>query len=204
MRTKIGPLLLVIVMTVLCGCRPPGALAPEDYLKWIADESHGLVQERAFDDLLFRLRYRPIEALALQQKGMAADSASLAPAIAERRGAYYFDLRIWSLKEQDVLSKGSEAPEDYHYKQYYFTSLVGDDLSLVLGRDTLHCALAHFERTYGTTPFNDLVMSFLDEATGPLDKDIRFIYNDRAFGVGRVEFLIRKEDILRVPALKLS
>jgi hypothetical protein len=121
-----------------------------------------------------------------------------------RKGAHHFNLQLKALKVKDLLNARSPDPDDYFRKQYYFGSLVDADLLLVIGADTLPCALAHFERTYGAAPFNELVVSFIDDSPEPYRDDLHFIYNDRAFGLGPVEFVIRKEDLQQLPSLKLS
>lgn len=194
---------LLGAVALLSGCSR-GPLAPRDYLKWLADEDHGLVQERSFDDLSLRLEYRPAEQMALQEKGLDATAAELAPAIAARKGAHYFNLRMRSLKTSDLLTARAQDEDDYFRRQYYFSSLVENDLSLVIGEDTLPCSLVHFERTYGAVPFNNLVMSFVDDHEDPLREDVRLLYDDHAFDLGKVEFTIRKEDLQRIPALKCS
>lgn len=188
---------------LLTGCSS-AVLSPESYMTWMADPKNGLVQEKRFEEVGLRLEYNTPEQLTLQDLGPDASMPAIIGAIEEREGAHYFNLQFRALKNNDVLMAGSKDQDDYYKRQYYFGSLVQDDLMLVIGNDTLPCALTHFERTYGAAPFNNLLVSFIDGQQDTLDQDIRFIYNDRAFGLGPVEFTFRKEDLLDIPDLKRS
>lgn len=199
LRTYLLPTLLLL----LAGCSR-GPLAPAEFMAFAAQKDHGLVQEQEFDDLALRLRYRPVEELVLQELGPEVAADSIQRTIASRKGAHHFNLQLKALKVKDLLNARSANQDDYFRKQYYFGSLVDADLLLVIGADTLPCALAHFERTYGAAPFNELVVSFIDDSPEPYRDDLHFIYNDQAFGLGKVEFVIRKDDLQRLPALKLS
>jgi hypothetical protein len=188
---KIPHLLQIGAAAMLMTACSHAPLAPGAFVAYAMDKDNGLVQTRDFDDLALRLRYRPVEELVLQELGTEAPSDSIQHAMK-------------ALKVKDLLNARSPDPDDYFRKQYYFGSLVDADLLLVIGADTLPCALAHFERTYGAAPFNELVVSFIDDSPEPYRDDLHFIYNDRAFGLGPVEFVIRKEDLQQLPSLKLS
>lgn len=180
------------------------ALAPERYAAWLADPENGLVQERTFSEIALSLQYRSPELLALNEVRGDVRRSDFPALVAERQGAHYFNLKLQALRTSDLLNAGATDPDSYFQRQYYFGSLVQDDLSLIIGSDTLPCSLAHFERTYGAAPYNNLVVSFVDEAKDRHTEDLRLVYEDRAFGLGRVEFIINKEDLSRIPALKRS
>lgn len=204
MRTVVTNfVVLASIALVGSGCSE-GPLDPQRYSAWLSDPENGLVQHRTFKDVELSLQYRSPEQLALNETRGDARRSDFDTLVAQRRNAHYFNLKLRALHASDLLNAGATDPDAYFQRQYYFGSLVQDDLSLIIGSDTLPCALAHFERTYGAAPYNNLVVSFVDGAEDHANEDLRFVYEDRAFGLGRVQFIINKEDLSRIPALKRS
>lgn len=194
--------LVMFIGLVVAGCHNQ-TLAPSAYVQWVRNADNGLVAEQTFKDISLQLSYRPLPELVLAEHQGKPTPAELQEALTKRSGAHYLKLRFKAVHGGDLLDAGASDPDAYYSRQYYLTSLIADDLSLVVGNDTLPCALAHCERTYGTVPFNDLDLSFIDDGQSD-DGDLKLIYNDRAFGVGKVEFIIRRKDIDHIPTLKLS
>jgi hypothetical protein len=200
---KRGVLIGMIWAILLTACTQ-GPLAPARYTAWIADPDHGLVTRKLFNDVALELRYRPLPQIALQELGDDLDQDGLEKVVRERSGAHYFDLRFHAVHGGEVLAASAASQDDFYHRLYHFTTEVENDLLLVAGTDTIPCALAHFERTYGAVPYNDLVISFIDDAATTERDDLQFIYDDRVFGLGRVSFTIRRKDIEAIPELKLS
>jgi hypothetical protein len=195
---------LASIITLGIGACTKDPLSPREFGRWISDPSHGLIVEHGYKDVALKVQYRPIAAMAIVEHREGLQQATLAEMQRERGGAFYFDLRIQATSNIDPLAAGTNNESDYYSRLFYFTSTVQDDIGLVVGSDTLPCALAHFERTYGTAPYNDLLLSFIDGTGRPLEHDLELIYHDRAYGLGDVSFIIRKDDILAIPELKLS
>lgn len=193
---------IALLAALLSACTK-GPLVPEQFIRWAADPENGLHAEQHMGDFTAQLHYQPVELLAARESGLD-DPSALQRAVVERKGAHYLNLRLQNRTTPNLLL--SKTPNGYSYDklQYYFTALIQDDLFLVIGRDTLPCAQAHFERNYGTAPFNNITASFIDHAADPYRDDIQFVFDDRAFGLGPVRFTITKDALRDIPALKTS
>ena len=53
---------------------------------------------------------------------------------------------------------------------------------------------------YNLAPFNNFILAFKN--IGNVKKDLKLIYTDKLFNVGKLEFAIRKQDIEHIPAIK--
>jgi hypothetical protein len=194
-------LFTLVMAVVFAGCTWQPRTARE-LQEWVNDPDHGLVTEQRFGDLSLRLSYQPEQLLRLrdQENGDTLEVSS-----SDRYGgSHQFVMRIQADGVSNLLDAPSPAGHDHNAKLYYYTTLVQDDLLLVVGQDTIPCAQAHFERNYGSAPFNNLVFSFVDEHQEPFRDDLELIYYDRAFGAGPITFTIRRDDLLDIPQPKRS
>ena len=181
-----------------CSHRP---LTYTEFVDWLRDPEHGLSISKETEQIGLRLQYVPNEELVMRDCKADPNSMEFLNQLNKHKDSYTFHLQLKALRSNDLLSAATSDPEVYYQRQYYFNALVQDDLSLVIGTDTLPCALAHFERTYGAVPYNTLVISFVDDRELNAISDLKFVYYDRAFGLGPLEFLIAKENILNIPEL---
>jgi len=201
MKNK-SKIFILALPLLLIACGTPSELTPMEFAQWTQADDNGLVEEKVFDEMKMRLKYRPLEEVLLA-RGLKDDSTVFNQALAANQGALHFSLRLESLRSAQLLELGLENTDQYPARIYYFTTQLVDDLALVVDQDTVPCALAHFERTYGAASYNDIAISFVPEFD-VMDKDLEFIYHDRVFGHGVQRFIIESKDRLAVPKIKFS
>jgi hypothetical protein len=110
--------------------------------------------------------------------------------VADRGDFDYYSLRIVS-KEGNipVLKHPAWTIGDYQQRVQHIAFDMQQDIKLLRGQDTSHCALYHFERSYDVTPFTTLMLAF------PADADAgeaTFLYDDKALGLGPVMMPARR------------
>ena len=196
---SLGISVVVVVLVYAMGFGPVSA---EDYVTFVKDPENGLCKTVTAGEFDFTLQYQPLEFVALlEQRGENLTEEQLNKAKEERDGLQYFVFKIMSRTGQEVLETGAQSEEEVQMRQYYFTTLMNQDMALVEGGDTLSCALWHFERNYGLAPYNNIVVAFEKPEKGG---DKTFIYNDEVLGAGSVRFDFSEADIAAVPELKLD
>jgi hypothetical protein len=175
-------------------------LSPLEYVKWVEAESHGLNLKKQIGEFEFGLQYKPHDYIALmEKKDENISSYDLNKRVAELGGLDYYTFRISSSKSKEILSAGISSENEYYQRLEYFMSPMQDDISMVIGKDTIPCTLFHFERTYGLTPYCNFVMGF--PSVKEENSDRKFIYNDRILGTGNVIININNSDLKNIPTL---
>lgn len=197
----IGCLLFCVLLTS-CGKE---TLAPKEYVKWVEDESNGLRITKQLDNFTFRLQYKPAAYMAIKQTRNTAGKAELKKEIESFGEMQYYNLTIKAASGEELLSEGIGAEEEYYQRLQYYTSMVQDDITLIQGKDTLPCALAHFERNYGLSPENTLVLAFeTPKQTNNTIADRTIVYNDQVLQTGPIQFLISGKDLADLPEPQLK
>lgn len=189
--------IILICFFVSCGKRN---LAPDEFVRWVEDAGNGLTVSKEFDNAAFQIIYKPtdyIVAKELLNGGIKKDE--IPERLKDLDGMQYFTLRIKSTESNELLSAEASRENEYYERLEYFMDNVQNDLWLVEDKDTIPCALSHYERNYGLAPYNNFVIAFAKNNDKPNDKI--FIYNDRILGTGKVMFKIKAEDINNIPTI---
>lgn len=195
-------IIAILALLLLIACSDNGPMTPADFVRWSSDPSNGLVLYKDFDDLRFQLKYRPLEEVVLSSRPIT-DSVNFNKSVNSKKGALHFTLKLESLKSKQLLEHGLTSAEQYPARLYYYTTQLHNDISLIVGSDTVPAALAHFERNYGAAAFNTISISFVPEYDVS-NKDLKVLFNDRVFGQGRQEFIIKSKDRAAVPKIRFS
>jgi hypothetical protein len=197
--------LLFIAASLMC-CNSKQTLNREAYIRWMNDPECPLKNEKQIGDYTFIAQYKPIDLVALGEfsiedlpNGVAFDSIKK-----EFEGMQYFVLKIGvSDASKDMLSFGISNQQEYYNRVEYFATHAQQDLYLVEGTDTLPCRLYHFERTYGVSPFNNLLIGFENNMEADNVKTKRLHFNDQALGHGMLQFNFSEKDLKNIPQLEL-
>jgi hypothetical protein len=198
-------ILLLFLASLLWSCSGKQSSLPAlDYVNWVEEESHGLLIERKMPPLTYRLQYKPMEyIIAQEEKTNDLSKAEVVKRKKELQGMDYFTLRI-STSGKDVLNEGMGSKEEYYMRQNYLTYDFQKDIVLVRGKDTLGCSLFQMVGNYGLAPYVDFVIGFENKAGegSQVGSDKEFILADEAFGNGILKFIVKKENINRIPEIK--
>lgn len=201
---------IVLLCIGLCiwGC-DKRALTVVEYIRWVEDESNGLIVSKVIQDFVFSVQYKPLNYVALKSlKRTAPDEEQLSKEMVEIEDLQYYTLRIGTNDgTKDLLKAGIESEDDYFMRIEYFSFHIQKDLQLIDGLDTLPCVLHHFERTYGITPHTNIVLAFKlpeDKSAEGMLKAKTLIYNDQILGTGKILLTIKEEDLRMIPHLMMN
>lgn len=192
------------------GTRSSLKLDAKEYMQWMEDLNNGIKVEKKIGDFTYTAMYKPYEYLALL--GLKKDSIKkkeLVQKISEYSDFQYFTFRISAEnQEEELLKVGLKSKEDYYTRIEYFSFKMQNDLKLIDGKDTLNCALFHFERIYGLAPYATFIIGFPlskeenEKKTGKyIFKNKTILFVDNVFGSGNVYMTIKEENLNRIPEL---
>lgn len=204
MKQGAGALALGLFGWLLLPACSPNELGPSGYQAWVTNPEHGLVQEASINGIRLKLQYRPIEQVVLSEQQEQPNALAMEMACSARKGSFYFSMQIARPPRARGVATDVRALAADSAAMATLASTVQGSLKLVIGKDTLPCALAHLESPVPGSPGSNLSMSFVDIQARSLEDELKLIYNDHALGLGRVEFVISGDDIRKVPALRIS
>ncbi len=170
--------LLWLVPVVLLSCS--GSLDRQEYMSWVRDYKNGLHVQKQSGEFLFDLQYQPPEYLLLQRNPQLTQNG-YAAAVKETEGLQYYILTA-SLadKSQDITTYGAQNEAEAQRKQYYFSYLFQDDITLEDNGKTMPCVLYHFERSVDLKKGRTFVLAF--EATAAPSPETTVVITSEAFG----------------------
>ncbi len=108
-------------------------------------------------------------------KLMGADSDDFA----QYDDYYYYILRLEQVgNKQSPIFKELHSVDAFGQRVNYLSNLISQDLSLITGKDTIKCALAHWERTYNIRKDITISLAFKKGDNG---RPRKLIWNDQLF-----------------------
>jgi hypothetical protein len=186
----------------------PSGLPVNEYMNWVENKNNGLSVEKNIGEITFSALYKPYSYLAVMElKNDSLNEKKIKSKIKEYEGLQYFTFKIAANNQQQELLRvniGSEG--DYYSRLEYFSFEMQHDFKLIEGKDTLDCALYHYERVYGLAPYATLVLGF-PFAKGEQQKPYQnktISYTDKIFGAGKVNMTFKGENLNRIPALVVN
>lgn len=163
-------------------------MSPKEYLKEIETNAH-LNQVKVFDDIEFKLMYRP-------DRYYRCKAGQKAKLDSTEQNNYSFILSVKDLKDhQEVLRRFSEDNDQYGQMVNYCSFTAEKDFRMIEGKDTSKPIFYHFERFNNISPTINFDLGF--KAKGK-DSDIVLVYNDQLLGIGRIYFTIKREELNKV------
>lgn len=180
------------------------AVSPVEYMKLIDDSSSGFIKTIAQGPVVFEVKYKPIEYVALQRIGQPRiKEEDFNEILSEYRGLQYFTFVVRSIDGStnplhSTAIKGLTYQEIYSYLDVNFNK----DICLIEDNDTLLCKLHHVERSNDLVPEIRIVIAFEDQVEGNKESALTFLYNDLLYGTGVNEFKFSKAIIDELPRVK--
>lgn len=174
----------------------------ENYLVHISNPENGLshsIQKGAFN-YTAQFIPKPLVKLRNQESGHEAQSAS-----SNLRDSYegmeFYQIRISSQYNSEFLKVGIQNEAEYFERVAYYTTYANSDIWLVSNSDSIPCATYHFERNYGLSPYNTMLLGF---KVGDLSiSNRKLIFIDQVLGQGKIVFPFNMSDLKNIPSIKL-
>ncbi|MCH2229178.1 MAG: hypothetical protein MK105_02445 [Crocinitomicaceae bacterium] len=177
-------------------------LTASDLIPWVEDDENGLHKELQVSAYEFEAQYKPIDYIvAMEARTDEISELDYQSTKTELEGLEYFDLSIGGLYENaNALNANISSDEEYFSRLDYYLTYARNDIFLAQDSDTLMPVIYHFERNYGISSKNKILLGFETEPTNL--NDMTLVMDDQVLGIGRVKFTFSKEDLNAIPKLK--
>ncbi len=179
-----------LLLVSLHACRE--SLSPEDYTKCMVNAKKGPVVTQENKGFTYELQYRfpQYEALiSMAHEPLTKDTLKARAAIFGTD--HKFKLRLYPTdKAESVLKRGIRDKAQYFERIRYFSSSVTSDFALVTDTDTIYATHTNLERSYGLSPYIDLLISFARKEEPHNIKQLIFL--DRALSKEKMEFDVQE------------
>ncbi len=180
----------------------PAMLLPGDYVSWVEDTQNGLKVEKTIEDFTYTLQFKPLEYVALMElKNDSILANELKKTIDNYSDLQYYTFRISAPGEGEFLKKKLGSTDEYYHRIQYYSFEMQNDLKLIDGKDTLDCALFHFERVYGLAPYATFVLGFPPSES--MNNKTLF-YDEKVFGTGKIYLTVQLKNYKKLPSVITS
>jgi len=192
-------LILSILFLTACNSKK----SPIDYIQWVNDPENGMVKIKETNTTQLECKYTPTEYVVLKQfKKGTVDTVVYNAEVNEINNMYHFILKFQNHDGSNLIKDNYSTQESFQQKSMYLSYDIKSDLKLVQGLDTTFCVLNHHERTYGNTPYEQILLSF--PKLNKKVEELTLIFDDRVFGFNRVKFNFSKRDLENIPKVSLK
>lgn len=196
---------VIVILLILSACQQD-QVSYADFVSKVNNLESGLKKEQTFGGLVIEVFYQTPEMVAINE---ATSEEEYRDIIKEKNQFHHFKLRFRTNESGvEFLKYNISRTSDHNFRLQYLISEISKDIYLISGNDTLPCSLHHFERTYKLTNYGDVTLLFerksLHDHKTDVSNDIRFIYDDKMYGIGQLSFVFRSEDINDAPKLSFS
>jgi len=206
-------LVFLLLNLVVSSCKNGSCvLNPQEFISWVNSPENGLVVKQTSGDYVFAIQYRPANYLALLETDPSRITKQTVDSVTkELGGIQQFMLRV-ELKsgQNNWMQASNKRFDDFDEQINYLSFKMQHDFKYINGQDTVECGIYHFERDYGIRPFGTFLLGFpvmKDQANegDSISKqdDFKILFKDSAFGDSDIEFLFCRENIIKIPTLKL-
>ena len=182
------------------------------YAQYLKQPDSGLMQKQSRSGLGFAASYQPLDfVVGKSLSNQERTAEGLTKARPDYVGLQYFDFDIYTeggYKGQNALKDAMEKqvkPEGMTATMTYYAFGMQPDLGLIVGTDTLPCALYHLEQTGSWGQKMHFLVAFKDDSkvqTPQFKEDMRLYYHDKIFSNDTLFFTFTKADLNRIPDLK--
>jgi hypothetical protein len=196
-------LLLYISLISFSGCRPK-TLSPKDYVSYVTNPKHKLLQEKAIANYIISVQYKPLDFVTLieyrRQTGVVQSFDSIR---SQMDSLQQYTVKIKPKKGNTSLIKsGAGSAEEIFNRIEYLSFDMIKDFYILENGDTNKCKIFHFERTYDLNPELTFLLGFEVNKNKSQINDRTFIYEDKVFGLGKIKFLFPSDAIKNIPDIK--
>ena len=194
-------LTIMVTITLFLSCSS-STLPVDELIAWVENADHGFEKEKVIGDLVFRARYKPLDyIIAKEHVNKLLTDSSYQEAMERLEALEYVNFSIYPAegKQFDVLNWGNISQQDHQERIYYYSFTFQQDIYIEQAGEKTPCELFHFVRDHGLSPVLNFALGFEKK---PIQGDMKIVINDRVFGNGELNFIIKEKDRLRIPSLK--
>ena len=205
MKACLTNISFVLVVLFLASCSKAKKLSMEEYVKWYQSSDCELRNTKKIGGYSFIAEYRPLDYVVLSELKKNGEITQLLFDSLKREfeGMHYFVLKMGtSDPSNDILSFNLNGQQEYYNRVQYFAESAQRDFFLVSNNDTVNCDLYHFERTYNTAPYNNLILGFEKKEAANIET-LKLHFDDKILGNGMLIFNYPQHDLVNIPQLKL-
>lgn len=193
---------ILSLVVILFSCSTSDSLDGKSYLSFIKNPENGLINKKEFKGIIYEAQFKPYEYIVLNEQ----KKYNLSKEIVEDRkkkleGMVYYNLRISSTNQTDILAKNITEKQSYVQRINYLSYDFQSAIQLQTDKETINCGLYHFVHQQGITPYVDMVIGFPIKSE-PITQTL--IIDDQVFGNGTIKFHIDKKNIEEIPHLKTT
>ncbi|MEO1438568.1 MAG: hypothetical protein AAFV80_23715 [Bacteroidota bacterium] len=182
-------------------------MKPKELSLWVKDEDNGLRKTKVIEDIVFDVQYKPKDFQVANYYKKAELSKTEYEAVHEKyEDLHFFDLKI-SVNDplqKDITRYQVANNEEWQERLYYLSFPMQHDIKLVEGRDTIPCALYHFERSYDVADHRTFVLAFAKQENQSDHLPKTLIIDSPVFRTGPVKLKFSESALKNLPGLKLA
>lgn len=186
---------VAITVSLLFGSCKPSSMSPAAWIKWAEKKENGLKQTMEINGIRYMVMYKPVQ--YLQAKAlMSGITAKTDTTLLE------FNIRMEPVDgKTNVLAVGTESKDQAMARVEYYNAEIGNDIKLVIGKDTLYPGNLIYERYYNISPAQTIIVGF--DAGKKQKTEFKLIMNDRAIQTGNMLFVFDIDQLTGLPKLEL-
>ena len=197
-------ILILLVAFIVNSCGK--GVDVNSYGSYVNNPENGLIQTINCGNITYTSEYKPSDYLAISEikkHNQDVTEINFKKALEEQGNTETFYLKIKSSGQADFLKDGLKNKEDYYLRLNYYNSEINEDITLIKGTDTLSCLYTYFQRNYGLGNESTLIIGFEDKKGSTTAEDLKLTINERSLGCGYLNFSIKKEDLIKIPQIKI-
>lgn len=193
-------ILILLFFSVACNSKLP----IKDLVRFVKQPENGLVQSKSYRAFNYKVEYKPYELVALEAIPTSNLNSKKFKNIAEEYSKLeYYQIIISSQNNMDFLKADLSDDSEFESRVNYYTSQAQKDIRLLIEGDSISCLAYHFERTFGLTPYNTILIAFDNSYIKKHPSNRTIIFNDKALKTGWLKFNFKHGDIQSTPQIQL-
>jgi hypothetical protein len=174
------------------------SLEPSALINWVHNRDNGLIKEEVIGEAKYTVMYIPPQYLLA--KSLINNDSFAIKLNSESNHCFVIKMEPLDGNSQFLTLGAMERSEPYERINYYMND-IAQDISILVGNDTVNIDNLVLERYYNVSPAQNLVVAFRTDRTDLKGKDIRLTLNDRAIHTGLMNFEFSSSLIKGIPNL---
>jgi hypothetical protein len=168
---------------------------------YLRDHASDFTKTVANREIALAVSYLPTDLVAHRNWSGKQSGVSFEAFKKEYDGLSFFELKITTPTPESGIKKRIQDDPDKEKIETYYNYQIGQDIRLVVGADTIPCAMAHRIQDGGL--YDHLLITCAFEAAGLRDaSNIGFVYSDRIFSQKNFFLPFESRKIIHTPAIK--
>ncbi|MFN7911998.1 MAG: hypothetical protein ACK5QC_09230 [Bacteroidota bacterium] len=193
----------IFIFIQLLACKSKVSLPPDQFINYINSNESNLKEEKEMVSVLFIAKMLTPEYLAAK----ALRESNVSKEEYNEQLAYYKDKINFNFIIRDNQGKGQNKvinmlSKDEQYASYlgYANTKLKDDFKLIVGADTIYCAMVHMEAANSVSPSIRITIGFKG-IKSIQENDITLIYEDNLFNNGPMKFYFSNGTLKNIPSI---